>query len=430
LSFSAVQNGSLPSSQTFTITNGGTGTLNWSVSDNAGWLDVSPTSGNNNSQTITVSVSSTNLSPTTYNATITVSSNNADNSPQTISVTFAVTQVRVFNAWWESTPTDIDGDGCWRTARLYFDVDVSSGTEEVWVAVYLRTPGGIWGEPYYITDPYSITGNSSSDVNSEVISGHGNNIYDFKLEVYNGGESPIATLIPTDDDDLNDKCLELPDEDQLMTPVFLRIYGFVQNSSDEILATYSTNAGWTSLTIVEYDKGDMNGAANPSGGCTNCLQMWQQESGLHHNWIFVDHPSEDGLPVDNSCTSVSVDIKGMLEVTPSTSNGFFCGTDLNMTASPPGSPWQWCETIKTSCISEDESIDDYYIYDESVGTRFYIWFIEPGSFKDGWICDLRFIFNGWEVPAKSPIQEGTLRVISAKDHPEYLPENKELKPSK
>lgn len=90
LNFTAGQNGSLPASQTFTISNSGGGTMNWSISDNASWLDETPTSGNNNSQTITVSANTTNLAPACYNATITLSSSNADNSPQTVSVYYTV----------------------------------------------------------------------------------------------------------------------------------------------------------------------------------------------------------------------------------------------------------------------------------------------------------------------------------------------------
>lgn len=91
MSFNAIQNGTLPVGKTFLITNTGGGTLNWSVSDNnALWLDQNPVSGNNNSQTVTVSVNTTNLAPGTYTATITVSSSNADNSPQTIAVDYVV----------------------------------------------------------------------------------------------------------------------------------------------------------------------------------------------------------------------------------------------------------------------------------------------------------------------------------------------------
>jgi hypothetical protein len=89
LSFSATQNGSTPSSQTFNISNGGGGTLSWSISDNATWLDVSPPSGTNSS-TITASINTTNLSPGTYPAIITVSATGASNTPQTINVTYQV----------------------------------------------------------------------------------------------------------------------------------------------------------------------------------------------------------------------------------------------------------------------------------------------------------------------------------------------------
>jgi hypothetical protein len=95
LNFQAVQGGPNPSSQTFSITNTGGGVLNWSVSDNAAWLDESPTSGNSNYEVITVSINTTNLAPGTYNATITVSSTNADNSPQTVAVTYQIVPLRV-----------------------------------------------------------------------------------------------------------------------------------------------------------------------------------------------------------------------------------------------------------------------------------------------------------------------------------------------
>ena len=92
LDFSAAQGANLPNSQTFALSNTGGGTLNWAVSDNASWLDVTPVAGNSNSQTVTVSVNTTNLTNATYNATITVSSSNADNSSQTVSVQYEVYQ--------------------------------------------------------------------------------------------------------------------------------------------------------------------------------------------------------------------------------------------------------------------------------------------------------------------------------------------------
>jgi hypothetical protein len=89
LSFSATQNGSLPSNQTFDISNSGGGTLNWSITDDASWLDVNPSGGTGN-KTITVSINTTNLAPNTYIAIITITSSSATNSPQTINVTYTV----------------------------------------------------------------------------------------------------------------------------------------------------------------------------------------------------------------------------------------------------------------------------------------------------------------------------------------------------
>ena len=76
-------------SDTFTVSNSGTGTLNWSVSDNASWLSVTPTSGQN-SGTVTVTVSKTGLAAGTYKGTVSVSDTNASNSPQTVAITLTV----------------------------------------------------------------------------------------------------------------------------------------------------------------------------------------------------------------------------------------------------------------------------------------------------------------------------------------------------
>jgi len=61
----------------FSITNGGTGTINYSVSDNKSWITISSTSGSVTSETdeITVTVNRSSLSPGDYSGTITVSSN-------------------------------------------------------------------------------------------------------------------------------------------------------------------------------------------------------------------------------------------------------------------------------------------------------------------------------------------------------------------
>ena len=88
LNFSCT-NGANPASQTFSLTNVGTATLNYSIATNAGWLSVSSPTGAlapGAGQLVTVSVNAVGLQVGTSNATVTISDAAATNSPQTVSV--------------------------------------------------------------------------------------------------------------------------------------------------------------------------------------------------------------------------------------------------------------------------------------------------------------------------------------------------------
>lgn len=93
LSFSAQAGGGNPSAQTIGIRNGGGGTLTYTVSKDASWLSVSPTSGSSAGQENghTISVNIAGLSRGSYPGTITVTSSGAANSPQTVGVTLQIT---------------------------------------------------------------------------------------------------------------------------------------------------------------------------------------------------------------------------------------------------------------------------------------------------------------------------------------------------
>jgi uncharacterized repeat protein (TIGR02543 family) len=96
MTFEAVQGGSNPTSKTLSISNGGGGTLGWSVTDNVGWLSLAPTSGTSTGETdsVTVSVNISGLAAGTYNATITITAAApATDSPQTTAVTLRVAPV-------------------------------------------------------------------------------------------------------------------------------------------------------------------------------------------------------------------------------------------------------------------------------------------------------------------------------------------------
>jgi len=90
--FVALLGGTDPASQSFTITNSGGGTLNWSVSGSAAWLSLNPTGGSSSGQpgTVTVSASIAGLNAGSHSAVITVSADGASNSPLTIPVTLTV----------------------------------------------------------------------------------------------------------------------------------------------------------------------------------------------------------------------------------------------------------------------------------------------------------------------------------------------------
>ena len=94
LSFSTVVGSNpTPRTQTFTVTNSGGGTLNWTASENATWLTVSPTGGSlaaGDSASVTAEVTSQTLSASSYSAPITVSGSGA--AARTVTVDLTVSQ--------------------------------------------------------------------------------------------------------------------------------------------------------------------------------------------------------------------------------------------------------------------------------------------------------------------------------------------------
>jgi uncharacterized protein (TIGR03437 family) len=80
----------IPATQSFQLTNSGTGALNWTATSNASWLNVSPTSGTAPS-TLTISVSPSGLSAGPNTGSIQISAAGASNSPLSVAVTLTVT---------------------------------------------------------------------------------------------------------------------------------------------------------------------------------------------------------------------------------------------------------------------------------------------------------------------------------------------------
>jgi hypothetical protein len=89
LSFSATIGGAQPAAQNLNIANTGGQTLNFTTSDNASWLGVTPASGTAPA-TASVSVTHAGLTAGTYTGSVTVTGAGANGSPATIPVTLTV----------------------------------------------------------------------------------------------------------------------------------------------------------------------------------------------------------------------------------------------------------------------------------------------------------------------------------------------------
>lgn len=100
--FAAFQGKGNPPSQSVTVYNEGTGTLSWTASSDSTWLSASPNSGTTPA-TVSISVNPAGLAAGTYTGTITVTSSGATNPPQTITVSLSVTNLLLFSNFSDGT---------------------------------------------------------------------------------------------------------------------------------------------------------------------------------------------------------------------------------------------------------------------------------------------------------------------------------------
>lgn len=123
----------------------------------------------------------------------------------------------VYNAWWTDA-VDNDGDEYPWYRKLNMDIDCSSGTHNIYVKVLYKYASGSTWTDYFETGVFAITEYSSGDAiwvaigspNAEL----GHTLYDFRIDVYKeGGSSPVASMDPSGDSDLNDMAAETAVED-------------------------------------------------------------------------------------------------------------------------------------------------------------------------------------------------------------------------
>jgi hypothetical protein len=138
MAFTGTAGGANPATQSFTISNTGTGTLSWAVGDTATWLTLSPTLGTN-AGTVSASVSLSGLAAGTYSGTITVSATGA--TSKTIQVTLTISSTTSTSgsatlSWAANTDSDLAG-----------------------YKVYMGTQSGLYGTPIAVGNvtTYQVT---------------------------------------------------------------------------------------------------------------------------------------------------------------------------------------------------------------------------------------------------------------------------------
>jgi len=133
----------------------------------------------------------------------------------TKSIELLALSATIYDAWW-SNEIDHDGDGYKSHAWLIWDPDVSggSGSLTVFEKIYYKlSSSGSW-TLLITTSNHTITGTSTSDAQYITINGDSHNTYDWKIEIYQSGQSsPDYTRDPSNDSDLNDYKMETYTED-------------------------------------------------------------------------------------------------------------------------------------------------------------------------------------------------------------------------
>jgi len=92
--FSATEGGANPADEALDVWNSGADTLDWSITDDADWLSLSPETGSSTGPAdvteVTVSVDISGMTNSSYTATITISDPAATNSPQMVPVNLTI----------------------------------------------------------------------------------------------------------------------------------------------------------------------------------------------------------------------------------------------------------------------------------------------------------------------------------------------------
>jgi len=346
---------------TFTISNSGTGTLNWSVSDNRGWISVSPTGGQDTGA-VTVTVSSSGLTAGSYTGEISVSDVNAPNSPQKINVSLTVTgsgggdaiiQVNRENLYFGSTDGIVtgaqtlmitnpgEGDMNWTISKSSWQLDVSpnSGTNAGIVTVTVDPADlkvGVYNWTLTIKSPDAVNSPKTVYVFLSVYHNTSLPFGDFATPVQGSVLSssiPVTGWVLDDIDVINVKIYS--NDNYVGDAVFV---DGARPDVEQAFPYYPKNyqAGWGYMMLSNFLPGGGNGiyiitakatdaegnvvtlgsktitidnanAVKPFGALDTPTQGGTASGGNFINWGWVLTPQPNFIPSDGSTINVYVD---------------------------------------------------------------------------------------------------------------------------
>lgn len=160
LSYAATQGAANPANQNIALTNAA-GTLNWTVSDDASWLAVSPASGSGSSTLIT-SVNTAGLAAGTYNGTITVSAAGATSKIVAITLTVSAPATSSATLTWNAvTASDLAGYKIYR-ATTSGGYGAPIATVQGNVTTYIASGLQSGTTYFFVVTSYDTAGNESS----------------------------------------------------------------------------------------------------------------------------------------------------------------------------------------------------------------------------------------------------------------------------
>lgn len=166
LAFDGTAGGTNPAGKTVTITNTGGGTLTWTISDDAPWLSVTPTSGTTTTEadTLTATVNIGGLAAGTYNGAITIAATGATNSPRTIPVSLTLSASTAGSAtltWSANTESDLAGYKIYRaTASGAYGAPVAMIEKST--SAYVVTGLQRGTTYFFVVTAYDTAGNESA----------------------------------------------------------------------------------------------------------------------------------------------------------------------------------------------------------------------------------------------------------------------------